>query len=124
MAAWCAQRIPHFSGWGCDPKTVGYEIEGELRGGVVYTHYTPTNVFASIALDAPLTKRFLYTMFWVPFVQYGVRHIGCMVEGSNLRSFNLCTRLGFQVEGRLRESAAEGEDVVLLGLLKRECKWL
>lgn len=124
VAAWCEQQIEHFSGWGSDPKCIGYELDGEIRGGVVYTNYTRANVFASIALTAPMTKRFLHAIFWCPFEQFGVRHISCAIEESNLKSINLCSRLGFSLEGRLRESAINGEDVLMMGMLKRECRWI
>lgn len=114
----------HFSGWGSDPKAIGYERDGELRGGVIYTNYSGANVFATIALTAPLTKRFLYAIFWCPFVQFGVRHITCAIEASNTTSVRLCSHLGFTLEGRMRESAVNGEDVIVMGMLRRECKWL
>lgn len=123
IARWCEERIEHFSGWGTDPKAIGYEVGGHLKGGVVYTNYTPANVFATIVCEAPITKRFLYAMFWCPFGQFGVRHISCAIEASNARSINLCTRLGFKLEGRLRESAINGEDVIIMGMLKKECRW-
>lgn len=124
VAFWCAQQIEHFSGWGSDPRAIGYELDGELRGGVVYTNYSGANVFATIALTAPITKRFLFSIFWCPFVQFGVNHITCAIEESNLKSVSLCTRMGFCVEGRMRESAVNGEDVLIMGMLKRECPWL
>ena len=91
---------------------------------MVYTNYSASNVFASIAVDAPLTRRFLYAIFYNPFVAWGVRHISCVIEESNAKSIKLCTRMGFQQEGRLRESAVNGEDVIVLGLLRRECRFL
>lgn len=124
VAAWCEQQIEHFSGWGSDPKAIGYELDGELRGAVVYTNYSGANVFATIAMTAPITKRFLFSMFWCPFVQFGVRHITCAIEASNTRSLRLCAHLGFKDEGRLRESAAGGEDVIIMGMLKSECRWI
>lgn len=123
IADWCAQRIEHFAGWGSDPKAIGYEVSGALKGGVVYTNYTKANVFASIVCEAPISKKFLFSMFYCPFEQFGVKHISCAIEGSNLRSINLCTRLGFKLEGRLRESAVNGEDVIMMGMLRSECRW-
>jgi hypothetical protein len=124
IAEWCEDQIVHFSGWGSDPKAIGYELEGDLRGAVVYTNYSGANVFATIAMTAPITKRFLFSMFWCPFVQFGVRHITCAIEESNLPSVHLCARLGFSQEGRLRQAAIGGEDIIIMGMLKSECKWL
>lgn len=124
VAKWCESRIEHFSGWGTNPEAVGYEVDGVLKGGAVYTNYTPTNVFGSIVLEAPLTKRYLHTIFAVPFIQWNLPHLSAAVEASNTRSVNLCTRWGFQIEGTLREAASDGGDVIMFGMLKRECKWL
>lgn len=124
VSSWCESRIEHFSGWGSAPQAIGYEVGGCLKGGVVYTNFTPANVFGSIVMEAPITKRFLYTMFWVPFVQWKCRHLSATIEESNVKSINLCQRWGFSVEGRLRESAINGEDVIIMGMLKRECRFL
>lgn len=124
IAAWAASRIKHFAGWGSAPKGIGYELGGQIRGAVIYHNFTAANVFASIAMDAPITRRFLYAIFFVPFQQWRVRHISCAIEESNIDSMRLCSRLGFTVEGRMRESAINAEDVILMGMLKRECAWL
>jgi hypothetical protein len=114
----------HFSGWGTEPKAIGYEVDGELKGGVVYTNYSGANVFASIVLDAPITRRFAFAMFWCPFVQFGVRHITCAIEKSNRSSLKLCMHMGFKLRGVLPESAINGEDIIVMGLLKRDCRFL
>jgi RimJ/RimL family protein N-acetyltransferase len=124
VAAWAASRIKHFSGWGSNPKCIGYERAGKIVGAVVYHNFTPANVFASIAMACPITRRFLYAMFYCPFEQWGVRHISSAIEASNLESIRLCSHMGFIPEGRMRESAINGEDVILMGMLKSECRWL
>jgi RimJ/RimL family protein N-acetyltransferase len=95
-----------------------------LRAAVVYTNYSPGNVFATIAVEGRMNRRFLYAIFYNPFIAWGVRHITCAIEESNVRSLRLCTKMGFQQEGRLRESAVNGEDVIVMGMLKRECRFI
>jgi hypothetical protein len=124
VADWCEARIEHFAGWGSDPRAIGWEVGGALQAGVVYTNFSPGNVFASIALDAPLTRKFLYTIFYNPFVAWKCRHLGSMIEESNVKSINLCMHMGFTQEGRLREAAVNGEDVIAMGMLKAECRFL
>lgn len=124
IADWCEARIEHFSGWGSDPKAIGYEFDGELKAGVVYTNYSGANVFVTIAADAPLTRKFLFAIFWCPFEQFGVNHITCAIEASNRRSLKFCMHMGFRLRGKLPESAVNGEDVILMGLLKRDCRFL
>lgn len=124
IADWCEARITHFSGWGSDPRAIGYEVGGVLKGGVVYTNFSPGNVFASIALDAPFTRKFLYAIFWNPFVAWKVRHITSTIEESNVKSIELCSHLGFVPRGRLPESAVNGEDIIIMGLLKKDCRFI
>lgn len=114
----------HFAGWGSDPKAIGLEVDGDLRAGVVYTNYSPGNVFASIALDTPLTRWFLYAIFYSPFIAWKVRHITCTIEESNVKSIKLCSHLGFTQRGRLPEAAVNGEDVIIMGMLARECRFI
>lgn len=124
IADWCQARIIHFSGWGSAPSAVGLEVGGELRAGVVYTNFSGGNVFASIVAEGALNRRFLYAIFFNPFMAWQVRHITCAIEASNVKSFKLCSNMGFIQEGCLRESAVNGEDIIIMGLLKRECRFL
>lgn len=103
---------------------VGLEVGGELRAGVVYTNYSGANVFASIAVDGAINRRFLHAIFYNPFAAWGVRHISCAIEESNVKSLRLCRHMGFVDEGRMRESAVNGEDVIILGMLKNECRFI
>lgn len=81
-------------------------------------------MFGTIVLEVPITKRFLYAMFYNPFVHWKVRHISCAIEASNAKSLHLCQRLGFTKEGCMREAAVDGEDIIMMGMLKRECRYL
>jgi RimJ/RimL family protein N-acetyltransferase len=91
--------------------------------GVVYTDASPSNVIMSAVIEAPITKRFLYVCFFYPFVQLGVRHVTALVETRNAKSRKLCERLGFVVEGLMREAAKE-DDVFVYGMIRRECRFL
>lgn len=114
----------HFAGWGTEPRAIGLEVDGKLRAGVVYTNYSPGNVFASIAVDGGMNRRFLYTIFYNPFIAWKVRHITCTIEESNVKSIKLCRHLGFEQRGRLPEAAVNGEDVIIMGLLARDCRFI
>lgn len=123
MAAWARERIPNYIGWNGYYQAIGREVGGELDGAVVYTDASPTNVVASIVLERPLTRRFLRVVLWYPFEQLKVRRITALVEEWNEKSICLCERLGFRLEGRMREAAMDGGDVLVMGLLKSECRW-
>lgn len=115
--------MPNFIGWNGYYQAVGREVNGEIVGAVIYTNASPTNVVTSIVLEAPLTRRFLRVIFWYPFEQLKVRRLTAMVEEWNTKSRLFCEHVGFRVEGRLRKAAANGGDVIVMGLLREECRW-
>lgn len=124
MAAWVQERIPNFIGWNGYYQAIGMEQGGELKGGVVYTSASPRNIMTTIALDAPMTKRFLYSVFWYPFEQLKVHRLTALVEHWNKKSLLFCKKVGFRVEGRLHEAASDGGDIIVLWMPRRECRFL
>ena len=116
--------MPGFIGWSGAYIAIGFEEGGELKGGVVFTNCTPTNVNAAIVLEAPMTRRFLRAVFYYPFIQLKVKRITALVDASNERSLNLTRKLGFKQEGRLREAAMDGGDTFVFGILQRDCRYL
>lgn len=116
--------MPNYIGWNGYYQAIGEERDGKLCRAVVYTNASPTNVVTSIVLEAPLTRRFLYAVFYYPFVQLGVRRITALVEAWNRRSIDLVEHLGFVAEGRMREAALEGGDVIVYGLMRSDCRFL
>jgi RimJ/RimL family protein N-acetyltransferase len=124
MALWAQKRLPGFIGWSGAYIAIGFEQAGEIKGAVVFTNCTPTNINAAIVLDAPLTRQFLRAVFYYPFLQLKVKRITALVDASNEKSMSLTKKLGFKQEGRLREAAVDGGDTLVFGILHRECKYL
>lgn len=124
VAAWAKERLPNFIGWSGYYQAIGRERNGELDAAVVYTNAAGNNIVASIVLERPLTKQFLRAVLHYPFWQLRMHRITVLVEEWNERSFGLCEHLGFMVEGRMRGAASDGGDIIVMGLLKSECKWL
>jgi len=69
------------------------------------------------------TKDFLFHAFSYPFDQIGCNRITALIKEKNKMALKTCIRLGFKKEGLLRE-AQDGENLVVLGMLKKECKWI
>lgn len=124
VAKWCQERLPNFIGWNGYYTAIGYERRGELKAGVVYTNYSRANVVTSIVLEIPISRRFLFAVLYYPFMQLNTRRITAMVDARNEKSLRFCKHVGFSWEGLLREGAIDGGDVVVMGMLKRECRWL
>lgn len=115
--------MPDYVGWSGPYQAIGYEVEGELKGGVVFTQYTVTNITLTTVLEAPLTRRFLRAVFYYPFLQLQVRRVTALINAGNLPSRKLVEKAGFKREGCLRDAAVD-DDVMVYGMLKRECRWI
>lgn len=123
VAQWVKERLPDFMGWNGYYVAIGYERQGALYGGVVFTQYSVANIVIACALEAPLTRRFLRGIFYYPFHQLGVRRVTALVDSKNAKSRQLVEHAGFVQEGVMREAAPD-DDVVIYGLTKKACRWL
>jgi len=123
VAQFVRERLPNFIGWNGYYVAIGYEIAGQLRGGITFTQYAHPNIVIACALEAPLTRRFLRGIFYYPFRQLGVRRVTALIDSRNSASRRLVEHAGFVQEGVMRH-AAPNDDVVIYGLLKEDCRWL
>ena len=109
-----------------DTVAIGLEIGGELVGVVYYNDFTTANCNMHVVSSRRgkwLTRGFLAAAFAYPFVQLKLRRVTGLVKSRNFEAMTMNLRLGFQVEGRMIE-AAEDDDVVVLGMLRRNCFWI
>lgn len=122
VVEWVAKKTSDFGNYGC-AVGVGLEKDGELISGVAYNEYNGPNINAHIALTVPLTRHFLWAIFDYPFNKAKVNRITCLVGEGNVKSRNLCQRLGFIEETRLEKAHPEG-DLIVYRMWRNECKWL
>ena len=105
---------------------VGSMRNGRIVGGVIYHEHRPERMISMIAAGEPgwLTRGKLRKLFTYPFDELGVRRLNAVVDAANERAIEFNTKLGFKVEGRIRAAMDNGNDAVVLGMLKPECRWL
>lgn len=123
---WARERIPHVPSWGEWYQALGLERDGELQAVVVYNLYSGADIAMHVAAVPGgrwMTRSFLRAVFRYPFVQLGCRRVTGYVPASNAVALRFDLHLGFQPEGRMREALENGEDVIVLGMLERECRW-
>lgn len=109
-----------------DVYAIGLEIDKQLRAVVYFCDFTTTNCSMHVVTDGRghwLSRGFLAAVFSYPFVQLKLNRVTGYVAARNMRAMVLDLKLGFEVEGRMRE-AAEGDDIVVLGMLRRNCIWI
>jgi len=105
---------------------IGYERNGQIVQGVVFTDYSGANIQGHIAC-APgrsFFPTFIAAIMDYPFVQLGCRRVTIFVAGRNVRSRSLVLRLGAVQEGVLAD-ALDDDDLIVYGLLRRNAQhWL
>jgi RimJ/RimL family protein N-acetyltransferase len=130
VAEWVADRCPHLELEVHDGKpqftAIGWERRGELVAGVVYDGYTRINIDMHVAAEGVrwLTREFLGEAFRYPFVQLSVRRVTGKVPATNAAARRFDEHLGFTYEGTIRQALPGGEDLIVYGMLKSECRWL
>ena len=120
--------VEHYTEAAVDPDThaMGMEIDGKLVVVTLYNHFTTTNCNMHVVSDGSrrwCSRDFLAHAFAYPFIQLNLRRVTAMVPAKNMAALMLDLRLGFKPEGRMVE-ALDDDDLVVLGMLRRDCKWI
>lgn len=104
---------------------IGWERDGQLVAGVVFDNYVPPNIDMHIAGVGPwCAPRFFGECFRYPFEQLQVARVTSRTAADNTAALRFVRAIGFREEGRIREAIEGGLDLIILGMLKRECRWL
>lgn len=106
---------------------IGFAINGELIGGVVFTDLCRNdNVWINIFANDRhwCCRRILQVIFGIAFELWGCRRINALIDVDNPNSFSLAEGVGFVCEGKMRQYRKIDKDVYVLGMLKNECKFL
>ena len=101
---------------------IGYFVRGEIAAGVMFYCYRRPDIQVALAVKQPTVFTFGFARAFREVLLYPMRHMGCTritaeIELSNERSWRQAAGWGFEIEGRKRKAAADGGDVLVLGLL-------
>ena len=110
-----------------DAKAIGVRDETGWRGVVVFDTFTTTGCWIHVVSDGTarwMTREFILRVFAYPFVQLQYPRLSAFVSERNTRSRQFCESFGFSREGTLRQAGEEGEDIIMFGMLRSECRWL
>ena len=102
-----------------DTMCIGQEKDGELIAVVGYNQFTQENCQIHVASTSVywLSKLLLFAIFDYPFNKVGVKVILAPILKDNVKSLNLCRKLGFVV-------AETTNDLVIMSMRRNQCKWL
>jgi RimJ/RimL family protein N-acetyltransferase len=125
LLAWAESRIgvPFRS----EARTIGCARDGELVAVVVYDGFSRNDVNMHIASDGArrwLTCELLAAAFAYPFNQCGMRRVTALVPAKNAEALRFDQHLGFRREGYHPRAANNGGDLISLGMLKENCRFI
>lgn len=113
-----------------DYEALGVVRDGQIIGAVLYTEYREIapgqhDIRMHCAGEPGwLTKKTLRVFFSYPFEDLRCIRVTATVAQGNKRALNMNKRLGFQIEGCIRDGYGAGKDGLLLGLRRADCKWI
>lgn len=108
-------------------KVIAVERGDDIAAVVLYSRISTRSCEMTIATDGGrdwATRSTLAEIFGYPFLQLRLHRVMVVVAASNAASLSLCKRLGYVVEGCVREAMPGDEDGILMGMLRRECRWI
>ena len=101
---------------------IGWRRGSHLAAGAVFEQHNGRTVWAHVAIDAPLPRRFLRAFLDYPFAVCRVDALRGYVLASNRKLRALACRLGAVEEAVLAGAAGDGGDVVICTLWKGNLK--
>lgn len=125
LIPWAEQRIGEK--FRSDARAIGQERDGQIVAAVVYDNFSNVDCNMHIASDGSgkwLTRELLVRAFAFPFIQCGFRRVTGLVPADNAEALKFDLHLGFEIEGRCREAMPDGSDVIVLGMLRRNCRYI
>jgi hypothetical protein len=128
LVSWAAAMLGRGHRLRGDAKAIGMEVNGILRGVAVFDTFSHNDCLMTVVSDSGkrwVTREFIARALAYPFIQLGFPRITCLVSRNNHESLRFIHRFGgWQLEGTLREAGFDGEDILLYGMLARDCRWV
>jgi RimJ/RimL family protein N-acetyltransferase len=104
---------------------IGQEKDGELIAVVGYNNFLPNSCHIHVAsVDVHwLTRDLLFAIFDYPFNKLEVKVILAPIGQKNVKSLNLCRKLGFKKVADIPYSHPDG-NLIIMAMKRNQCKWL
>ena len=108
-------------------QALGLEKDGQLAAGLVFEGFNGHNMWIHVAAQPGarwMNRAFLHACFAYPFVQCGVSRLSGYVNASNLAARRFNEHLGFAQEAVLHGAGADGGDVIIYVMRKKDCRYV
>ncbi len=99
----------------------------KILAGVVYNMWSGYSICMHIGAEEGsnwFSRRFATACFNATFGYFKCNRATGLVRKSNTKAQKFVTKLGFVEEGIVRQACHDGEDLILYGMLARECRFL
>ena len=126
LTDWVCQGLNIDTSWLNRYMTLGVQYHGKTIAALIYHDIKPTQELSWTIYSTDkhwCTKKVIKEFMRIAFEVFKCRRINLLVTVNNTTCLNFVTRLGFQIEGRLREYREDGQDCYILSLLKSENKY-
>ena len=122
VAGWMAERmgetiIPPYTAF----ATVS--ADGQLMAGVLFNQFNEGSVEVSLYAPRHVSRGLLRAAAAYAFRDLQCNRITARTRASSLSVQKFIERVGFRKEGVIRSYYRSGEDSILYGMLRSECKW-
>lgn len=98
--------------------------DGSVWGVVAYDAFTKHDCQMHFAGDKGwVSRQLVRAAFAYPFRQLGLSRVTGLVDERNERVLAMDKKMGFKEEGRVRAALGD-RDLILLGMLREECRYL
>jgi L-amino acid N-acyltransferase YncA len=97
--------------------------DGQIAAGVLFNDFQEASVEVSIVAPGRVSRSLLRAASRYAFDTLGCHRVTARTRASNLPVRRFIEKAGFQEEGVLRSYYRDGDDAILFGLLKAECRW-
>ena len=108
-----------------DTMCIGQEKDGELIAVVGYNSFLPKSCQIHVASTDVywLSKKLLFAIFDYPFNKLKVEVIIAPIVKDNVKSLNLCRKLGFEQVADIPYGHPNG-DLIVVTMKRNQCKWI
>ena len=110
-----------------DAAAIGLRSDQGLHGVIVFDSFTTTGCWVSVVSDGGrkwITRELIIKVFCYVFIQLDYPRLNSFVSVNNADAIRFNEHFGFKREGLMREAGEQGEDLIVYGMLRRECRWM
>ena len=123
---WVCRNLNLSADWVKNNITLGVVKNNQIIAGLIY-HDIEVGKMLSWTIYSHdkhwCTRKIVKELMRIAFDVFGVRRINIVVDTDNNKCLNFVQRLGFKIEGTLRNFGDQGQDRYVLGLLQSDNKY-